>query len=168
MFFNNNRIIRISEGLEHCIPNLETLMLTGNMLQELGDLDPLIPFEKLSSLCLLQNPVSAKPHYRQYLIYKMPQLKLLDFRKIKEKDREEAKLIFKSKKGKEILKEISKKAKASALGANGIDKPVLSASEREKIREAISNASSLEEVQRLSKLLQQGHIPVDSRHQNGI
>ncbi|XP_014209467.1 probable U2 small nuclear ribonucleoprotein A' isoform X2 [Copidosoma floridanum] len=167
LFFNNNRIIRIAEGLENCIPNLETLVLTGNMIQELGDLEPLVNLQKLSTLCLLQNPVSAKPYYRQYLVFKLPQLKLLDFRKIKQKERDETRVFFKSSKGKEVLKEISKKAKAAAQGADTADKPIVSAGEREKIKEAISNATSLEEVQRLSKLLQQGQIPVDPRHQNG-
>lgn len=168
LFFNNNRIVRIAEGLEHCIPNLETLMFTGNMLQELGDIDPLIPLQKLSSLCLMQNPISTKPYYRQYVIHKLPQLRLLDFRKIKQKEREEVHAFFKSPKGKEVLREIKKKSRAQAQGANGLDKPLMSEDERAKIREAISNATSLEEVQRLSKLLQSGHIPGDNRHQNGI
>lgn len=38
-------------------------------------------------------------------------MRLLDFRKIKQKERQEAVDLFKSKKGKEILKEIAKKAK---------------------------------------------------------
>ncbi|XP_058806725.1 probable U2 small nuclear ribonucleoprotein A' isoform X2 [Phymastichus coffea] len=167
LFFNNNRIVRITDGLEHCIPNLETLMLTGNMIQELGDIDPLKPLQNLATLCLLQNPISAKPHYRQYLIYKLPQLRLLDFRKIKQKERDETNAFFKSPRGKEILKEISKKTKAQAHGANDTGRLPMSVNERSKIREAISNATSLEEVQRLSKLLQSGHIPGDDRHHNG-
>lgn len=168
MFFNNNRIVRIADSLEECIPNLETLMLTGNMIQELGDIEPLVKLQNLSSLSLMQNPIFGKPFYRQYLIYKLPQLRLLDFRKIKQKEREEVHAFFESSKGKAILREINKKSKAQAQGANGLDKPLMSENERVKIREAISNATSLEEVQRLSKLLQSGHIPGDSRHQNGI
>ncbi|XP_066599023.1 probable U2 small nuclear ribonucleoprotein A' [Prorops nasuta] len=165
LFFNNNRIVRIAEGLEHCIPNLENLMLTGNMIQELGDLEPLIPLKSLTNLCLLQNPVSAKPQYRQYIIFRFPQLRLLDFRKIKLKEREAAIAYFKSNKGKEMAKEIAKKAKSQSNLGN--DKPLTSMEERNKIREAISNASSLEEVQRLSKLLQSGHIPGEENLQNG-
>ncbi|XP_034946049.1 probable U2 small nuclear ribonucleoprotein A' [Chelonus insularis] len=166
LFFNNNRIIRIAEGLEHCIPNLETLMLTGNMIQELGDLDPLIPLKNLQSLCLLQNPVSAKSQYRQYVIYRLPQLRLLDFRKIKQKEREEAIEYFRSKRGKEMAREIAKKAKLQA--AMGIsDKQVMNSEEKNKIRDAISQASSLDEIRRLGKLLQSGHIPGEDQNQNG-
>lgn len=166
MFFNNNRIVRIGEGLEHCIPNLETLMLTGNMIQELGDLEPLIPLKNLTNLCLLQNPVSAKPQYRQYVVYRFPQLRLLDFRKIKKAEREAATEYFRSKRGKEMAREIAKKVKAQTAGTSA-DKPLTTPEERNKIREAITNASSLEEVQRLSKLLQAGHIPGEERLQNG-
>jgi len=167
LFFNNNRIVRISDGLEHCLPNLECLMLTGNMIQELGDLEPLVPLKNLQNLCLLQNPVSAKRQYREYVIYRLPQLRLLDFRKIKQKEREEAVEYFRSKRGKELAKEIAKKAKSQAPGVGIPDKPVTNPEERAKIRAAISEASSLEEVQRLHRLLESGHIPDKDKHHNG-
>lgn len=47
------------------------------------------------------------------VFFRFPHLRLLDFRKIKEKDRKEAVELFKSKKGKDILKEIGKRAKVS-------------------------------------------------------
>jgi len=31
---------------------------------------------------LLGNPVTTKPHYRQYVINKVPQIRILDFRKV--------------------------------------------------------------------------------------
>lgn len=43
-------------------------------------------------------------------------MRLLDFRKIKEKDRKEAVELFKSKKGKDILKEIVKRTKITSFG----------------------------------------------------
>lgn len=104
--------------MEEYIPSLESLILTGNHLEELSDIDPLVNLENLTSLSLLHNPITAKAHYRLYLIYKLPQLRLLDFRKIKMKERNEAKSLFKSKKGKEIQKEISKRAKTFVPGGN--------------------------------------------------
>lgn len=87
-------------------------------MEELGDIDPLVTLENLSSLSLLHNPITAKAHYRLYVVYKLPQLRLLDFRKIKMKEREEARALFKSKKGKEIQKEISKRAKMFVPGGS--------------------------------------------------
>jgi len=88
LLLNNNRIVRIADNLHEQIPNLETLVLTGNQLQELGDIEPLHTLPKLTSLSLLSNPVTAKPHYRLYVIFKLPQLRLLDFQKVKMKVRQ--------------------------------------------------------------------------------
>nr|CAD7203516.1 unnamed protein product [Timema douglasi] len=185
LLLNNNRVVRLSEGLEASLPNLETLVLTGNLVQELADLDALVPLKNLRTLSCLQNPVTAKAHYRLYVAFKLPQVKLLDFRKIKMKalfmfcssrsvphgevlfqEREEANSLFKSKKGKELQKEIAKKAKTFVPGAGLPESTKPSGPSPEelwKIREAISKASSLEEVERLNRLLQAGQIPGRSR-----
>ncbi|CAG9560359.1 unnamed protein product [Danaus chrysippus] len=161
LFFNNNRIVRLTENLEQYLPNLETLVLTNNNLSELGDLDPLSTLPKLRTLSLMHNPVANKQHYRAYVAYKLPELRLLDFRKIKQKEREEANALFKSKKGKEIQKEITRKAKTFVPGGNLPDPKItnLAPQEIHKIREAIKNASSLQEVERLTRMLQSGQIP---------
>lgn len=159
---------RLGEHLDEHIPNLESLILTGNHLEELADIDCLASLEKLTTLSLMQNPITAKQHYRLYVIFKLPQLRLLDFRKIKMKEKDEAKALFKSKKGKEIQKEISKKAKTFVPGANLDARKGPSEEELKKIKEAIANASSLEEVERLQMQLQAGHIPGNSNeNQNG-
>lgn len=96
------------------------------------------------------------------------------------KERDEAKNLFKSKKGKEIQKEINKRAKTFIPGGNmnnvaktkGMNLYLnrvcwifnlcfvgLTDDEVRKIREAINRASSLEEVERLQKILQSGQIP---------
>ncbi|CAB3366137.1 Hypothetical predicted protein [Cloeon dipterum] len=157
LILNNNRIVRISEHLEQNLPNLETLILTGNMILELGDLDSLATIPKLQVMSLLHNPVTARPHYRLYLIFKLPNLKLLDFRKVKLKERKEAESLFKSRKGKEIQREIQRKAKTSM--ADAVKKHGPSQEEMRAIREAIAKATSLEEVERLNRLLQAGQIP---------
>lgn len=69
-FVNNKNFRRISENLNEFLPNLENVILTGNNIQELGDLEPLTRLAKLESLCLLMNPVSTKSNYREYVAYK--------------------------------------------------------------------------------------------------
>lgn len=161
LLMNNNRIVRISENLEQYLPNLESLILTNNNITELGDLDPLATLPNLKTLSLMHNPVAIKQHYRAYVAFKLPELRLLDFRKIKQKEREEANTLFKSKKGKEMQKEIARKAKTFVPGGNMPDPKVtnLTPQEIHKIREAIKNASSLQEVERLTRMLQSGQIP---------
>lgn len=70
ILLNNNRIVRIGDDLCENLPNLESVILTGNNIQELSDIKPLTKLTKLESLSLLTNPVSAKQHYREYIAYK--------------------------------------------------------------------------------------------------
>ncbi|XP_043651441.1 probable U2 small nuclear ribonucleoprotein A' [Drosophila teissieri] len=176
LLLNNNRILRISEGLEEAVPNLGSIILTGNNLQELSDLEPLAGFTKLDTICLLINPVSTKPNYREYMAYKFPQLRLLDFRKIKQKDRQAAQEFFRTKQGKDMLKEISRKSKMSsaaniaAEAGNGKGRGaeggrLANPEDMQRIREAIKRASSLAEVERLSQILQSGQLPDKFQHE---
>ncbi|KAG5670341.1 hypothetical protein PVAND_000615 [Polypedilum vanderplanki] len=161
LLLNNNRITRIADDLHETIPNLESIILTGNNLQELGDIDPLSKLQKLTVLSLLTNPIASKKFYREYVIYKLPHLRLLDFKKIKDKERQESVTFFKSKKGKEVQREIQKKARLSLANDNtNASKPKIQASSAEiqKIRDMITNATSLHEVERLTKMLQSGNI----------
>ncbi|EFX71324.1 hypothetical protein DAPPUDRAFT_60299 [Daphnia pulex] len=159
LLLNNNRILRIADGLGEVIPNLETLVLTNNHLQELGDLDPLAEFSKLTYLSLLSNPVANKQHYRSYVINKLPSLRVLDFRKVKLKEREAARDLFKSKKGKVLAKEIAQKSKFLSAEAGNKAPIGKNTNEARAIREAVANASTLEEVERLNQMLRAGVVP---------
>lgn len=162
LLLNNNRVVRIGESLEECLPNLETVILTNNLVQDLNDIDPLASVKTLHHLSLLKNPIINRRHYRQYLIYRLPQLRVLDFKKIRLKEREEATLLFKSKKGKLLEKEIVRKAKTFVPGGELPDtsKPKgPSPAEIQAIKEAIAKASSLEEIEQLNQLLKTGQVP---------
>lgn len=68
------------------LPRLHTLVLANNRLQNLAELDPLASLaNSLTTLSLLDNVVTKKPKYRPYVIRLLPKLKLLDFRKVKQK-----------------------------------------------------------------------------------
>ncbi|RWS13500.1 U2 small nuclear ribonucleoprotein A-like protein [Dinothrombium tinctorium] len=166
LLFNNNRISRIGDNLEESVPNLEWLILTNNQIQELGDIDPLSGFKKLEFLSLLNNPITTKKHYRLYVIHKLPALRILDFRKVKAKEREEATNLFKGKKGKQLEKEIGVKSKTFTPGIGdlrqsmqGYGRPVHSPADVEAIKAAIAKAQTLEEIERLNQLLKAGYVP---------
>ncbi|RXN20554.1 pro convertase subtilisin kexin type 6 isoform X1 [Labeo rohita] len=158
LLLNNNRICRIGENLEQSLPNLKELILTSNNIQELGDLDPLAT---VKSLTLLRNPVTNKKHYRLYVINKIPQIRVLDFQKVKLKERQEAEKMFKGKRGAQLAKDIAKRTKTFTPGAalQTEKKTGPSAADVEAIKNAIANATSLAEVERLKGLLQSGQIP---------
>ena len=94
----------------------------------MADIEKLAPLQTLEFISMLHNPVVAKPNYRAFVIHKFPNLKVLDFKKVKLKERDEAKALFKSKKGKEQLAEIKKKAKTFVPGGNMPDGKKVNAS----------------------------------------
>ncbi|XP_067300868.1 U2 small nuclear ribonucleoprotein A' [Pseudorasbora parva] len=161
LLINNNRICRIGENMEQALPELKELILTSNNIQELGDLDPLATVKSLSLLSLLRNPVTNKKHYRLYVINKIPQIRVLDFQKVKLKERQEAEKMFKGKRGAQLAKDIAKRTKTFTPGAGLQTEKKMgpSAADVEAIKNAIANATSLAEVERLKGLLQSGQIP---------
>jgi U2 small nuclear ribonucleoprotein A' len=79
---SNNRLAYIDPEVCSKLVNLETLVLNNNELSELGDLEPLKGLQKLKVLSLYDNPVTLKPHYRDYVIFTLPQVKFLDFNRV--------------------------------------------------------------------------------------
>jgi len=161
ILLNNNRIVRIAEDLQENLPNLESIILTNNLIQDLGDIDPLVTVKSLRTLSLLKNPVINRRHYREYVIYKLPQLTILDFKKIKMKERDEANQLFRSKKGKQLEKEIAKKPKTFVPGAElEAERPKgPTAADLMAIKDAIAKVTSLEEIEHLNHLLKSGQLP---------
>nr|XP_025043600.1 U2 small nuclear ribonucleoprotein A' isoform X2 [Pelodiscus sinensis] len=162
LLMNNNRICRIGEGLEQALPNLQEIILTNNSIVELGELDPLATIKSLTYLSVLRNPVTNKKHYRLYVIHKVPQIRVLDFQKVKLKERQEAEKMFKGKRGAQLAKDIAKRTKTFNPGAGlPTDKKKAgpSTGDVEAIKNAIANATTLAEVERLKGLLQSGQIP---------
>lgn len=83
LLLSNNFISRIGPNLGDSLLSLDCLVLTGNKISSLSELDHLSSFTKLTHLSLLDNPVVKQPHYRLYVLNKIPSLRTLDFRKVK-------------------------------------------------------------------------------------
>ena len=84
----NNRIARVAPGLEKALPALETLTLTNNRVTSFGDVDALAGLRRLRRLSLLGNPVAAREDYRLYVAHVLPSVAVLDFRKVKQAERD--------------------------------------------------------------------------------
>ncbi|KND02597.1 uncharacterized protein SPPG_03053 [Spizellomyces punctatus DAOM BR117] len=165
LMVSNNRITRIDLDLAKQLPNLNTLILNNNHIEELGDLDPLGNFEHLECLSLMDNPVATKKYYRSYVIHRCPKVRILDFRKIREKERRDAAQLFSGAEGTKLAATLSAKGRAKTFEPGEVLKKAArpyqgpSPEEAAKIREAIKNAKTLDEVTRLEKLLQAGQVP---------
>lgn len=87
LLLSNNRIQRVDAATAKQLPNLNSLVLTNNQIAELGDLDALGDFSRLEYLSLVDNPVVTKKHYREYVLHRCPKVRVLDFRRVKDKVR---------------------------------------------------------------------------------
>jgi len=171
LILNNNRICRFESNMEQCLPQLETVVLTNNNVQELTDLEPLKTIKTLTNISFLRNPITTKQNYRLFVIHCLPQVRVLDFQRVKMKEREAAKKLFSGKKGELLKKDIAAKRsrtfEVKDVVSNKENKSTEEDQEfmqekykdQEAIKTAITNATTLEEVRKLELLLQQGHIP---------
>lgn len=167
LLLNNNRISRIADHLEENLPKLETLILTNNNIQEICDLETLFSIQTLRYLSLVKNPVVTRKNYREYVVFKMPRLRVLDFRKVSMKDKQNAKKLFKSPVGKELERELLRRVNATAQDVYEVPTGP-SPAEIQAIKNAIAQASSLEEIERLNMMLKAGQIPgIHPPHHNG-
>ncbi|KAJ3149865.1 U2 small nuclear ribonucleoprotein A' [Geranomyces michiganensis] len=167
LLVSNNRVARFGADLARSLPNLSALVLNNNMIAELGDIDPLGELERLETLSLMDNPVATKQYYRLYVIHRCPKVRILDFKRVVEKERQEAAKLFSGAAGTKLAASISAKSASGARTfepGDGIKKASKayqgpSPEEAARIREAIKSAKTLDEVNRLEKLLQTGQVP---------
>ncbi|XP_041990255.1 U2 small nuclear ribonucleoprotein A'-like [Salvia splendens] len=169
LLLNNNRITRISPNLGEFLPKLHTLVLTNNRLTNLAEIDPLASLPKLQFLSLLDNNITKKPNYRLYVIHKLKSLRVLDFKKVKQKERAEAKILFSSEEAEEEVKRESAKVVPTETlstqeSAREQQTPKPAAPTPEQIlaiKAAIVNSQTLEEVARLEQALKSGQLPAE-------
>ena len=161
----NNRIARVAPGLQDALPNLATLTLTNNRVTSFGDVDALAGLKRLKRLSLLGNPVSQREDYRLYVAHVLPSVAILDFRKVKQAERDAARKKFGGKSGEKALE--SARAETFAPGVAETDKsdsPRPAGPTPEQLlalKAAIANAATLEEVTRLEQALTTGIVPSD-------
>ncbi|KAJ1979186.1 U2 snRNP complex subunit [Dimargaris xerosporica] len=187
LLVSNNRIRILDPGLAQSMPHLEALVLTNNELSRLVDLEPLTALSYLEHLSLVDNPVTKQRHYRAWLIWRLPSVRILDFQRIKDKERQLARSLFETTDGeptslaKSILEEGSKTfepgenirmADTSAVAHGDVSQasvPSLAAKaqEQDELRARIAqSANELAGVQRLERLMDGGHIPGGLAHQD--
>ncbi|KAI0803151.1 L domain-like protein [Irpex lacteus] len=168
----NNRISHISPSLHLSVPNLSTLILTNNNIGELGDLEPLKDVKGLKYLSLLGNPVREKKWYREWLAYRIPSLRVLDFQRIRDKERQAGKSLFLTADNlpTQLATTLSTTVSTHSKTAVTTDEPkpvvtpgkagrLMSKEDAQRVKEAIAKATSVEEIRRLERSLKEGFLP---------
>lgn len=166
---------------------MSTLVLTQNNIAELADLDPLRGFAKLTHVSLGENPVASKEvclsqtymfpnlldesdkNYRYYLLWRCPQIRFLDFQKVREAERDKAKELFGTCEAPTELAQgiiaVRSRHPTSVLAApavNGVGKGAkmkITEKERKRFEGLVKKAKTLSEVQRLEKAFAEGKLP---------
>ncbi|CDY22621.1 BnaC08g42550D [Brassica napus] len=163
LIINNNRITRINPNIGEFLPKLHTLVLTNNRLVNLVEIDPLASIPKLQYLSLLDNNITKKPNYRLYVIHKLKSLRVLDFIKVKAKERAEAAALFSSKEAEEEVKKVSQQEvqKVSDTTEEPETPKVVAPTQEQilAIKAAIINSQTIEEIARLEQALKFGQVP---------
>ncbi|OQR99805.1 U2 small nuclear ribonucleoprotein A' [Thraustotheca clavata] len=173
LLFHNNKIARIQDNLVDAIPNLSVLLLTNNNIANLTDIDPLRCLEHLDILfnfffkivdfCFFVPLTFFYIHCRwlaillpakQYVIHTLPQLRVLDYKKIRPVEREEAVRLFNSLAGKKIAVGEQATEVASTEATKSPPRPSVT-----QLQAAIVNAKSLAEVERLEEQVKQALSP---------
>jgi len=148
---------RFADNLSRAFPNLDTLVLTNNQLVTLKEIEPLAQLTTLTSLSLSDNLVTKQKGYRSFVIALLPKLRVLDFTKIKHAERKEAQASLKRNRADDAdTPGMAKTFMPGADSAVTASKAGPTPEQIAMIKAAIANASSLEEVAKLEKVLKAG------------
>lgn len=154
LLLSANRICRIRRGLSKYLPKLNTMILTNNKLGKFADLKPLSDLPTLTHVVLKGNPVAKLDDYRLFVVHRLPNLKMLDFQKVSQKERAAALAKFG-----ELVVELDDVETETAMDekVDNTFEPGESLGptpeERAVIMEKIKNATSLAEIELLEKQL---------------
>lgn len=88
LLLHNNHISRIQDQLGSSLPMLEVLILNNNKLKSMDEIKRLVDLRQLEVLSLVGNPICSQKNYRQMIISAFPNLRILDYQKIKPQERE--------------------------------------------------------------------------------
>jgi U2 small nuclear ribonucleoprotein A' len=113
-------------------------------------------------------------NYREYILFRCPTVRFLDYRKVKLSERERARELFGTVSEPSALasKIMGIKSKTFDVpSANGVPgqkgmRVKLTEKERKRVEEMIRNAKSLQEIVRLERELNEGRVPVGARDED--
>lgn len=172
LFLSGNSIESIdAKNLKTNVPNIKNLVLTNNRISGLHEIGNIADAcTKLEFLTLTGNPVTRKQHYRLYTLNKIPTLKVLDFIKVKQTERDKAARLAMSAAGAALEGDVQieardAKSKAKTFnpgeGKSAKESFVVNFTPEQKaqIKDMIANASSPAEIERIEDCVKRGEFP---------
>lgn len=169
-----NRIRVLSHNFASELYNLETVSLINNFIRSPKELTGITTIKNLKELYLSGNPITNLKHYRLWVIWKFPTLKILDFEKVKKDEKEKATKLFGThEKPTEIAVKISKSTVDLGLESEIKDTKEkldsdtihiqstvqrLSTSQRKKLKQELVSATKLADIERIQSILKRGYL----------
>lgn len=111
-------------------------------------------------------------HYRKYMIWSISSLRFLDYERVRDQEREDAKELFGTSEEPTELASKIKGVKSKAIDTGAITngklaagsggkafRAVLSDSEKKRVQQMLQNAKSMAEIDRIEKDLAEGRVP---------
>lgn len=163
-----NNVVRISQlNLGENLPNLEFVTLVNNNIKRFSSIKGLTSCPKLAHISLNENAITEQSNYRIIMAWLIPSLKVLDFTKVKQSERERGLEIFGTIEepttlGKQVLEGVNKSgAEVIVEEDNKEDRDLktvvqrLSDEEKAKLVEELESAESIEDIERIEAALRQ-------------
>lgn len=156
----NNHISRIDAQIHKQLPFLQSLTLTNNAVADFAQVAHLARLRRLEYLALMGNPVSRKKHYREFVVWSVPSVRVLDYQRVTDREREHARSLMDdngrpSALAQELMSDVSAPHVPEAAEAD--TRRPLTEQERGAIERAIERAQSLDEIRRLEDRLRLGY-----------
>ena len=190
----NNCVDFIMADLHKVAPNLHTLLLSGNSIASIREVEKLRGLKNLRTLSLEENPVAQTDNYRQLVIQALPQLIFLDFQRVTQAERDAVSV---QGRGSTATKSSSSESRilpssmnqahgvmrrSEKHGGEGIDghcgavssdsaqaaAPSFTMAEKQLIRTAILNAKSEKEVEEIQAAIARGELPRQLKEANTV
>lgn len=165
------------KNLVRNVPNIRELVLTDNRIGGLHEIGNIATgCRKLEFLTLVGNPVTRRQHYRLYTIYKIPTLKVLDFVKVKQAERDRAGRLAKSSAGAALEGDVEAEAREAAKSTSSMTTTRtftpgegrsakesfvanFSPQQKEQIRDMIAGAKTPGDIERIEECVKRGEFP---------
>lgn len=93
LLINNNLVKKVADNFPETCPNIKAVMLTNNNIRTFKDIAPLVECKDIENMSLLANPIVNITNYRLIAIKLFKKLKYLDFQKVSNSEREQAKAL---------------------------------------------------------------------------
>lgn len=165
LLLSNNNILYIDEDTFPLDNQIKSITLYNNNIYKF---QPLFKdkFPKLETLVLTGNPITELENYRLFVIWLIPSLKVLDFKKIKQAERVQAEELFGTDHA-VFNNEASKLLNATGVTTNTtnisdrqVDNVVkkLTEEEKQELLNKLEIATSIEEIEKIENALKNGIV----------